>query len=175
MNTEYPFTIEDVAAVTGGRVSRKTASNWVNANQWFFPVFPFRHGHPRPYSRLTLIEAAIASKAMSSGIPRSAVKFFLQSRADSLDGSDGGWVKQRADVHFPELEASATGWFWLCFVTISEDGKSFVEAGVRAHRGIEALAADLAEVNPVADESVAFVLKISEIVARVDRHIASRG
>jgi hypothetical protein len=178
---EGAFGAEVIEWITKGRINQKILNNWSGRGEWAVPVSPIPLGKRRLYSRLHVIEAAIAADLMSLGIPRLPIRFAFVRRARTAGREETQYQTDLSQgfPEFPEFECGSSGWKWVLYPSFVH-GTSVLDATAGENTTelptdqlwplavnntndlIEAL--DLHDLPPLP----AIVVDISRIVANVD-------
>jgi hypothetical protein len=164
MNTfmeSFQYTSEIVARAAPGTTS-KTLQNWTWKKQWLTPVEEgVSRGQVRRFSRLNVIEAALAIAMMGEGLSREQATQSMRhaGRAARKGTSYADELFSKYFAQLPEIQPRSRGWRWLIFRNSNEGWV----IGVRAFRDRNA--------KKVFDEhrDHPFIhIPVSAIVARVD-------
>jgi hypothetical protein len=175
-----PITHEVISKVTQGRVDQKALANWTDRELWVSELAPVERGKPRHYSRVNVIEAAIADRLCNRlGLRRPLATGIIKSRAHAVAVPTFGMSYWAGDLRkafneAPEFNASACRfWWWIIVVNTDGDDKNSMGWTIAAEeRDLPSRIADLQK-DDAGLELV--LLPVGRIVNAVDMAIEDDG
>lgn len=156
----FRFTSADIQTVTFGHVNLRILNHWSNQDLWFSETGPASAGRPRKFSRINVIEAALAHDLAMAGVTRRDAKNYITLMTAKKGSGDWSGAQPQLLERRPAFSRGSEGWLWLLTFTESEGGRGLDELQ-------ELKTAELPE-NLAGNQHAAVIIPISAIVQRVD-------